>query len=133
MNPLIFRKGVCDPHIHIFEGKAYMYATHDAPGYTEGFCMTDWQIWSSENLIDWKLEAVIDPADFYCGTIDQCWALDAAYRNGKYYLYFSTGYWGVGVAIADHPAGPFWDALGHALADQDTYPENIPKWDPHVF
>lgn len=110
-----------------------MYATHDVPGDTEGFCMTDWQIWSSENLIDWELESVIDPANFYCGTIDQCWALDAAYRNGKYYLYFSTGYWGVGVAVADHPAGPFQDALGHALADQDTYPQNVPKWDPHVF
>lgn len=134
MNPLIFRKGVCDPHIHIFEGRAYLYATHDVMGHNlDGFCMTDWQIWSSENLIDWKLENTIDPADFYCGTIDQCWAVDAAYRNGKYYLYFSTGYWGVGVAVADHPAGPFRDALGSALADQDTYPLHIPKWDPHIF
>ena len=27
MNPIIFRQGVCDPHVHIFEGKAYLYAT----------------------------------------------------------------------------------------------------------
>ena len=133
MNPLIFRKGVCDPHIHIFEGKAYLYATHDAPGYTEGFCMEDWQIWSSEDLIDWKLERTVYPEEFYCGKLDQCWAVDAACRDGKYYLYFSTGDWGVGVAVADHPAGPFVDALGCALADYNTYPENIQKWDPHVF
>lgn len=133
MNPLIARKGVCDPHIHIFEGKAYLYATHDVSVYPDKFCMEDWQIWSSEDLIDWKLERVIHPEDFYCGPLDQCWAVDAAYKNGKYYYYFSTGAWGVGVGVSDHPAGPFEDALSHALADYTTYPEQIPKWDPHIF
>ena len=107
MNPLIYRKGACDPHIHIFEGKAYLYATHDAPGYTDQFCMEDWQIWSSDDLIDWKLERTVYPEEFYCGRLDQCWAVDAAYKDGKYYLYFSTGDWGVGVGVSEHPAGPF--------------------------
>ncbi len=133
MNPLVYRQGVCDPHIHIFNDRAYLYATHDAPGYTEGFCMKDWQIWSSRDLIDWKLESVVEPEDFYCGSLDQCWAVDAAYREGTYYLYFSTGDWGVGVAVSQSPTGPFKDALGHALVDYDTYPEKIQKWDPHVF
>lgn len=133
MNPLIFRKGVCDPHIHIFQGRAYLYATHDAPGYEENFHMDDWLIYSSEDLIDWKPEAVIHPEDFYCGALNQCWAVDAAYREGKYYLYFSTGDWGVGVAVSDHPAGPFVDALGKPLVDYRSYPTGIPKWDPHVF
>lgn len=133
MNPLIFRKGVCDPHIHIFEGKAYLYATHDAPGYEDNFHMDDWLIYSSENLIDWKQEATIHPEDFYCGALNQCWAIDAAERDGKYYLYFSTGDWGVGVAVADHPAGPFVDALGAPLVDYRQHPVGVPKWDPHVF
>lgn len=133
MNPLIFRKGVCDPHIHIFEGKAYLYATHDSPGYTEGFHMEDWQVWASEDLIDWKLENTVRPEEFYCGGLNQCWAVDAAYKDGKYYLYFSTGDWGVGVAVSEHPGGPFRDVLGHALADYRVYPYGIPKWDPCVF
>ena len=29
-NPIIPRMGVCDPHIHIFENRAYLYASHDA-------------------------------------------------------------------------------------------------------
>lgn len=133
MNPLILRKGVCDPHIHIFEGKAYLYATHDAPGYGEDFHMDDWQIWSSENLIDWQQEATVNPESFYCGSLNQCWALDAAYKNGKYYLYFSTGDWGVGVGVSEHPAGPFEDARGEALVDYREHPVGIPKWDPCVF
>lgn len=78
-----------------------------------------------EDLIDWRMETTVYPEEFYCGSLDQCWALDAAYRDGKYYLYFSTGDWGVGVAVSDHPAGPFRDALRHHLVDYDTYPENI--------
>lgn len=133
MNPVILRKGVCDPHIHVFEGKAYLYATHDAPGYENDFHMEDWQIWSSVNLIDWQLESTVHPEDFYCGALNQCWAVDAAYKNGTYYLYFSTGDWGVGVGISSHPAGPFVDARGEALVDYREYPVGIPKWDPCVF
>ena len=108
MNPLIERQGVCDPHIHIYEGKAYLYATHDnfSPGRT-GFEMTEWQIWSSEDLVHWTLERTEKPEDFYCGPIDQCWAVDAAFRDGKYYWYFSEGAKAVGVGVSDSPAGPF--------------------------
>lgn len=133
MNPIIFRQGVCDPHIHIFDGKAYLYATHDSPGYEEGFHMEEWQIWSSEDLIDWTQDAVISPKDFYCGALDQCWAVDAAYKNGKYYWYFSTGDWGVGVGVSENPAGPFCDDLGAPLIDYRTDPVDCPKWDPCVF
>lgn len=133
MNPILFRQGICDPHAHVFEGKVYVYATHDSPGYEEGFHMEDWQIWSSEDLIQWKQEAVLLPEDFYCGHIDQCWAVDAAQKNGKYYWYFSTGDWGVGVGVSDHPARPFTDALGGPLVDYRTEPVNCPKWDPCVF
>lgn len=133
MNPLIWRKGVCDPHMHVFEDKVYLYATHDAPGHTDGFYMEDWQIWSSEDLIDWRLESVVRPEDFYCGGLNQCWALDAASKEGKYYLYFSTGDWGVGVGVSDNPAGPFEDVLGEALADYRVYPVGVQKWDPCVF
>lgn len=133
MNPLIWKKGICDPHIHIFEGKAYLYATHDAPGYEDNFHMEDWEIWSSEDLVNWKQETVIRPEQFYCGPLDQCWAVDAACANGKYYWYFSTGDWGTGVGVGDHPAGPFQDVLGKALVDYDTEPKMIPKWDPSIF
>lgn len=133
MNPLIRKKGICDPHIHIYEGKAYLYATHDVLGYEEGFCMEDWHIYSSEDFIEWKLERIVRPEEFYCGALNQCWAVDAAWRNGRYYWYFSTGSWGVGVGVSDRPAGPFRDVLGKPLIDYSTYPVGVPKWDPCVF
>ena len=133
MNPIIWRQGVCDPHVHVFNDKVYLYATHDSSFGYGGFRMQDWQIWSSEDLVNWKLERTILPEEFYCGKLDQCWAVDAAYKDGKYYWYFSTGAWGVGVGVSDHPAGPFEDALGGPLVDFRDEPAGIPKWDPCVF
>lgn len=133
MNPLIRKKGICDPHIHIYENKVYLYATHDQPGYDNSFCMEDWHIYSSEDLIEWKQERIIRPDEFYCGSLNQCWAVDAARRNDKYYWYFSTGSWGVGVGVGDSPSGPFNDVLGKPLVDYQTAPYDVPKWDPCVF
>lgn len=133
MNPIIWRQGVCDPHVHVFNDKVYLYATHDNPCIPTNFRMQDWQIWSSKDLIHWELEQTLVPADFYCGPLDQCWAVDAAFKDGKYYWYFSTGDWGVGVGVSDSPAGPFKDALGHAIVDYQAEPVGIPKWDPCVF
>ncbi len=133
MNPIIWRQGVCDPHAHVFNEKVYIYATHDSPCRPDNFRMQDWQIWSSEDLINWKLEQTLYPEDFHCGALDQCWAVDAAEKDGKYYWYFSTGDWGVGVGVSDYPQGPFVDALGDAMVDYRTEPVGIPKWDPCVF
>ncbi len=38
-NPVIPNKGVNDPHIHIFEGRAYLYATHDRSMENTRFAM----------------------------------------------------------------------------------------------
>ena len=29
-NPIIPRLGVCDPHMHVFENRVWLYASHDA-------------------------------------------------------------------------------------------------------
>ena len=65
MNPIIWRQGVCDPHVHVFQNKVYLYATHDAPCESNNFRMQDWQIWSSDDLVNWKLERTLYPGDFY--------------------------------------------------------------------
>ena len=86
---IIPKQGVCDPHIHIFNGKAYMFSTHDRGPGSPGFRMDDWRIFSSDDLLNWKLEYTFRPEDTFLGPCDECYATDAAERNGKYYLYFS--------------------------------------------
>ena len=130
-NPIIPRMGVCDPHVHIFQNKAYMYASHDyAPG-RYAFRMDDWQIWSSPDLVEWTLEQVVRPEDFYIGPCSHCWAVDCAERNGKYYYYYSEGSKRTGVAVSDTPYGPFKDPLGKPLLDGTLTPTR--EYDPCVF
>jgi len=40
-NPIVPNRGVNDPHIHIYNNKAYLYATHDRSIESTGFAMDD--------------------------------------------------------------------------------------------
>jgi hypothetical protein len=130
-NPIIPGRGVCDPHIHIFNDRAYLYASHDLSPSNELWHMEDWQIWSSVDLVNWKLESTLRPEDLYMGASHECWAVDAATRNGKYFLYFSDGNQRTGVAVSDTPGGPFTDALGKPLLDGTL--TTTAEYDPALF
>ena len=130
-NPIIPQMGVCDPHIHVFEGKLWLYASHDTSFDNKGFDMRDWQIWSSEDCVNWTLESVVHPEDTFAGSTNNCWAVDCAFRNGKYYYYFSIGNRKTGVLVGDTPAGPFVDVLGKPLLDGTL--TTTREYDPTVF
>jgi beta-xylosidase len=49
---------------------------------------------------------------------NKAWAPDCIERNGKYYFYFCANH-NIGVAVGNSPVGPFKDALGHPLIDND--------------
>jgi hypothetical protein len=122
-NPIIPNKGANDPHIRIFNGKAYLSASHDKSIDSKGFSMDNWWMWSSENLVDWKLESILKPEDTYIGKpFSSCWATDIATRNGKYYWYFSEGNQQTGVVVGDSPAGPWKDPLGKPLLSSEMTP-----------
>ena len=130
-NPIVPNVGMADPHIRIFNGKAYMYATRDEDKNAKSFVMPDWKIWSSDDLVNWKLETSIDPTETYMGASKSCWATDAAYKNGAYYFYFSNGNKNTGVMVGKTPIGPFKDALGKPLLPEDLTP--IKEYDPTVL
>src|SRR5436853_5016367 len=64
-NPLITDQFTADPTARVFEGRVYVYPSHDIdepPGYTgrpKWFVMEDYHAFSSENLTDWKDHGVI--------------------------------------------------------------------------
>ena len=76
--------------------------------------MADYHVYSSDNLIDWVDHGMIlDQKDVPWGnpTAYSMWAPCCIEKDGKYYFYFpnasKTGGFTVGVAIADHPEGPY--------------------------
>jgi arabinoxylan arabinofuranohydrolase len=122
-NPIIPNRGVNDPHIRIIDGKAYLSATHDKSIENDRFIMDDWWLWSSYDLVEWKLETILKPEDTYIGKpYSSCWATDFVRRNGKYYWYFSEANQQAGVMVADSPSGPWSDPLGKPLLVRDLTP-----------
>ncbi len=130
-NPIIPGQGVCDPHMHVFNDRVYLFASHDYSSLSVEYRMQDWQIWSSSDLVTWLLETVIEPSDFWVGETRSAWAVDAASANGKYYFYFSDGNTAIGVASAKSPSGPFEDVLGRPLLDGSV--TSTREYDPAVF
>ncbi len=124
-NPIIQNLGVCDPHIHIFNNKAYLFASHDREPVNSFYGMYDWWIWSSSDLVHWNLEFNLFPKDMWVGPTNNAWAVDGAERKGKYYFYVS-GNWKTGVAVSTNgPGGPYKDVIGKSI-------DGI-KYDPTVF
>jgi hypothetical protein len=137
-NPIIRDQFSADPTAKIFNGKVYLFPSHDipAPGSfprKDWFCMEDYHVFSSSNLTDWTDHGVIvsqDKVDWVNATTYSMWAPDCIERNGKYYFYFpaniKTGRgFGIGVAIADKPEGPY--------VPQKEPIANVRGIDPSVF
>jgi len=131
-NPIIHGLGVCDPQVRVWDGEVWLYATHDADPAAKNFVMHDWQVWRSRNLVDWRHAGTLKPEQTYWGKpSDQCWATDAARKNGRYYLYFSRGPKEIGVVVADHPAGPWRDPIGKPLIGEGLV--NTEARDPGIL
>jgi arabinoxylan arabinofuranohydrolase len=131
-NPIITNESVCDPHIRIFNNKAYLFSSHDYSNTSKGYKMVDWQLWSSLDLIKWKKEAILKPEDTYIGQSSNCWATDGAFRNGKYYWYFSNHNINTGVAVSKNGAGgPYIDVLNKPLLSETLTPTE--EYDPTIF
>ena len=107
-----------DPAVHVFNGKLYIYPSHDIesgiPENDNGdhFDMRDYHVFSMDD-VDGKVTdhgVALDVKDIpWAGR--QLWDCDCACKNGRYYLYFplkdQTDIFRIGVAIADQPEGPF--------------------------
>jgi len=131
-NPIVPNKGLNDPHIHIFNDTAYVYASHDKSIANDKFIMEDWWVWSSPDLINWTKRSVLNPKETYIGReYSRCWATDAAYSNGKYYWYFSEGNEQTGVVVGNSPTGPWEDVLGKPLLKSDLTPTH--EYDMAIF
>lgn len=62
-NPIIPGRGVCDPHVKVFDDVCSLYASHDTSVTNTDYDMRNWHVWSSTDFVTWTHEAVIDPTD----------------------------------------------------------------------
>ena len=143
-NPVIRDQFSADPTARVINGKVYVFPSHDIPAppnknlRENWFCMPDYHVFSSENLSDWTDHGVIvsqNKVPWVDSTSYSMWAPDCIERNGKFYFYFPANKnvagpngrkgFGIGVAIADKPEGPY--------VPQENAIEGIFGIDPNVL
>lgn len=111
---------MADPSVHVFNGKIYVYPSHDRQCENvendngDQYVMQDMHVLSIDgDPIHGKVTdhgKALDIADIpWAGR--QLWDCDCAEKDGKYYLYFplkdKNDIFRIGVAVADRPEGPF--------------------------
>ena len=110
---------MADPSVHVFNGRLYIYPSHDResgiPENDNGdhFDMNDYHVLSTDDVMHGEVTdhgVALRVADIpWAGR--QLWDCDVAYKDGKYYLYFPlkdrNDIFRMGVAISYKPEGPF--------------------------
>ena len=116
--PLVSHLYTADPSAHVFNGRIYIYPSHDIENDTpfddlgSHFAMEDYHVLSMDRpggaVTDHGCALHIKDVTW---ASKQMWAPDAAEKAGKYYLYFPAknqeGVFQIGVAVSDKPEGPF--------------------------
>ena len=116
--PLITHLFTADPSAHVFEGKLYLYPSHDRDSGIESndngdqYDMDDYHVFSMESVggpvTDHGVALALEQIPW---ASKQLWAPDAAFTDGTYFLYFPArdkdGLFRIGVATSPRPEGPF--------------------------
>ena len=116
--PLVSHIFTADPSAHVFDGKIYIYPSHDIPHEIDDndngdeYAMEDYHILSMDSV---DSPCVDNGEALHMRDVEwvskQMWAPDAVCKDGKYYLVFPArdkeGLFRLGVAVSDSPVGPF--------------------------
>ena len=116
--PLVTHIYTADPSAHYFNGKIYIYPSHDIDAgeafddLGSHFAMEDYHVISMDSIdskaVDNGVALHVDDVPW---AQQQMWAPDANEKDGKFYLFFPAkdykGIFRIGVAISDSPTGPF--------------------------
>src|SRR5690554_1485659 len=125
VNPFVNHIYTADPSAHVFEGRVYVYPSHDQDN-PDWFNMEDYHVFSSSGkLREWVDHGVVLHLDQVPWALKWMWAPDCAYKGGTYYFYFGASTnprssetvmvpvteneldFQVGVATSTSPSGPF--------------------------
>jgi arabinoxylan arabinofuranohydrolase len=129
-NPFGTQHFTADPTALEFEGRLYVYGTHDNVEFdfsgqpvANAYNTASLSSFSSADLVNWTDHGVIDvPAAATWASRSWAPAVASKVIDGvtKFFLYFANGADGIGVLTADSPVGPWTDPIGGRLISRDT-------------
>lgn len=117
-NPIVQTHYTADPAPMAYDGTLYLYTSHDEDAST-WFVMNDWKLYTTTDMVNWTDHGAVLSYKTFSWAKGDAWAMQCVERDGKFYAYvpvtMNKGGGAIGVAVADSPYGPFYDALGKPL------------------
>jgi arabinoxylan arabinofuranohydrolase len=134
--PIFFQRYTADPGTLEWNGRLYLYASHDLDDQTQ-YEMFDITCISTDDLKNWTDHGECFNALTGSSWAQFSWAPTVVARNNRFYMYYGNSGGSIGVAVADSPTGPFIDTRGRPLIDAGTPGVNPPPgmwiFDPSAF
>lgn len=130
-NPIIQTIYTADPAPYVYNDTIWLFADHDEDGASSFFLMKEWRLFSSTDAVNWQDHGTVASlASTFNWAIDRAWAPQTIERDGTFYMYcpvqVNGGAMAIGVATSKSITGPYVDALGKPLVQNNGI-------DPTVF
>lgn len=121
-NPIVQTIYTTDPAPMVYNNKVYVFTGHDENNSTT-YNMKNWHLYSTSDMQNWQdLGSPMSLATFSWANAN-AWAGQVIERNGIFYYYapvrHTTGSMAIGVATSTNIEGPYKDALGKPLVENN--------------
>jgi arabinoxylan arabinofuranohydrolase len=141
-NPLFKDIFTADPCALVHDDTLYLFTGHDEQTqFGSSFLMRDWHIYSTADMVNWTSHGARLKATDFSWASGNAFAGHVTEHNGKFYWYVSATHnfirkgegFAIGVAVADHPLGPYKDVTGKPLITDNTPNSIALNIDPAVY
>lgn len=144
-NPIVNTMYTADPAALVYNDSLFVFTGHDEQGAesdnNKWFLMRDWHVFVTDDMENYHdYGAVLSPSTFKWAN-GNAFAGHCEYHNGKFYWFVAVTHatikedegFSIGVAVADHPSGPWTDAIGSALITDNTQNDIALNIDPAIY
>ncbi|MGF7140738.1 glycoside hydrolase family 43 protein [Roseimarinus sediminis] len=143
-NPLFDTPFTADPAVLVYNDTLYLFTGSDEQVEgTDGFVMHKWYVFSTPDMVNWTNHGVkLSVADFEWAAAN-AFAGHCVENHGKFWWYVPMVHkdpaarvnegFAMGVAVADHPLGPYRDPLGRPIIADTTANSIVLNIDPAVY
>ena len=144
-NPLTTKFYSADAAALVHNDSLFIFAGHDEQGAqgnnNKFFLMNDWHVLVTDDMENYHDYGAVLSWRTFKWASGNAFAGHCEYRNGKFYWYVAVHHatvvrdegFAIGVAVADHPSGPWKDAIGKALVTDNTPNDVALNIDPAIF
>jgi arabinoxylan arabinofuranohydrolase len=127
-NPIVQTIYTTDPAPVVYNNRVYVLTGHDEDGSTT-YVMKNWHLYSTADMANWQDHGSPASLSTFAWSDANAWAGQIVQRNNKFYLYapvrHSTGPMAVGVATSNNIEGPYTDALGKPLVENNQFDPTV--------